>query len=403
MDILVDNCQSTFVPGRVISDNIILSHELVKGYGRRDISPRCMVKVDMQKAYDSLEWNFIEQILEFSKASGLVANKEKSSVYFGGVDMATQQAILDLLEFFKGRVQLIKNVLFSIQVFWSQVFVLTKKVIKLIEATCRKFLWTGGVELTKKALLAWEKICYPNVAGGLNILDITVWNMASISKLLWNLCCKKDKMWVKWVHSYYIKEQQIWEIMPTQVSWVVQKIPKIRSYVQKAGIMEADLRNTTQFSVKKMCILMRGDFPKVQWRKIVCNNLGSEKWIFILRLAAHGKLATKDRLMKWGVISGQECPLCLTQNESINHIFFQCDMSIQVWCKLLQWQGINRAAMPWLEELKWAEDYARGRSATAEIYRMTLASGVYHLWIERNQRRELGSFRWLVVLDVIVG
>ncbi|XP_075095511.1 uncharacterized protein LOC142173762 [Nicotiana tabacum] len=258
MDILVGNCQSTFVPGRVISDNIILSHELVKGYGRRGISPRCMVKVDMQKAYDSLEWDFIEQILEFSKASGLVANKEKSSVYFGGVDMVTQQAILDLLEFFK-------------------VFVLPKKVIKLIEATCRKFLWTGGVELTKKALLAWEKICYPNVAGSLNILDITIWNRASISKLLWNLCCKKDKMWVKWVHSYYIKEQQIREIMPTQVSWVVQKIPKIRSYVQKAGIMEADLRNTTQFSVKKMCILMRGDFPKVQWRKIVCNNLGFEK------------------------------------------------------------------------------------------------------------------------------
>lgn len=55
MDDLVDNSQSAFVPGRVITDNIILSHELIKGYGRKELSPRCMMKLDMQKAYDSIE------------------------------------------------------------------------------------------------------------------------------------------------------------------------------------------------------------------------------------------------------------------------------------------------------------------------------------------------------------
>lgn len=64
MDTLVDNSQPAFVPGRVITDNIILSHELVKEYGRKGVSPsRCTIKLDMQKAYDFVEWVFLEQVL----------------------------------------------------------------------------------------------------------------------------------------------------------------------------------------------------------------------------------------------------------------------------------------------------------------------------------------------------
>ncbi|XP_070048501.1 uncharacterized protein [Nicotiana tomentosiformis] len=63
VDKLVDYSQAAFVPGRVITDNIILSHELVKGYNRKSISPRCMLQIDMQKAHDSVEWAFIEQLL----------------------------------------------------------------------------------------------------------------------------------------------------------------------------------------------------------------------------------------------------------------------------------------------------------------------------------------------------
>ncbi|XP_060182471.1 uncharacterized protein LOC132612165 [Lycium barbarum] len=104
---------------------------------------------------------------------------------------------------FAGRAQLLKSVLFSIQVFWAQVFFLPKKVIKLIEATFRSFKWSRGAEIPKKALVAWERICQPKTAGGLNVLDITDWNRAAISELLWNICTKKDKSWVKWIHWYY--------------------------------------------------------------------------------------------------------------------------------------------------------------------------------------------------------
>ncbi|XP_059289666.1 uncharacterized protein LOC132043204 [Lycium ferocissimum] len=238
-----------------------MSQELVKGYGRKGLSPRCMIKLDMQKTYDSVDWSFLEQVLigmnfptsfirwimtcvttvlysilingtpsahfpkkerpksrrpiiplsvyhcnglfeqkleEFSSVSGLIANKDKSSIYFRGVPNEDQRRILDFLGIpkgelqikylgvplcakrisvvqyqpllekmlgritswttkflsYAGRMQFLKSVLFSIQVFWSQLFVLPRKVIKMIEAICRTFLWTEGIDVSKKALLA---------------------------------------------------------------------------------------------------------------------------------------------------------------------------------------------------------------------------------------------------------
>lgn len=62
---VVSEEQTSFIPGRQITDNIILATELIKGYTRKSISPRCMIKVDLRKAYDSLEWPFLHAKLHY--------------------------------------------------------------------------------------------------------------------------------------------------------------------------------------------------------------------------------------------------------------------------------------------------------------------------------------------------
>ena len=60
---LVSDNQSVFIPGRSILDNVLLSQELVKGYHIDRGYARCALKVDIQKAYDSVNWKFLQNIL----------------------------------------------------------------------------------------------------------------------------------------------------------------------------------------------------------------------------------------------------------------------------------------------------------------------------------------------------
>lgn len=59
---LVSIAQFEFIPGRQIVD-YVLATNLIKGYTWSHISPRCMLKIDMAKAYDSIEWSVLKNVL----------------------------------------------------------------------------------------------------------------------------------------------------------------------------------------------------------------------------------------------------------------------------------------------------------------------------------------------------
>lgn len=61
---LVDKTQTAFIPGRRINDNVLLAQELLHGYNQKNLPARCSFKVDLMKAYDTVEWGFVIEVLK---------------------------------------------------------------------------------------------------------------------------------------------------------------------------------------------------------------------------------------------------------------------------------------------------------------------------------------------------
>ncbi|XP_058727545.1 uncharacterized protein LOC131599062 [Vicia villosa] len=133
---------------------------------------------------------------------------------------------------YAGRYQLIRNVLFGITAYWMNVFPMPKGVIKHIEAICRNIMWKGNTDKTNKALVAWDFICNPKGAGGLSITSLKEWNIATMGKLFWNIQAKADKLWVKWVNTYYLKQHNAMDWQSKNCSWILASVFKCRDKIK---------------------------------------------------------------------------------------------------------------------------------------------------------------------------
>ncbi|XP_028106173.1 uncharacterized protein LOC114305298 [Camellia sinensis] len=131
---------------------------------------------------------------EFRGLSGLTPSPSKSNIYFSGYSMEVKEGILHIANFTEGSLpvkhlgvplittKLKSSTLFSMQVYWSSLFILPKKVIHDIESLLRSFLWSGTELKKHSAKIAWKNICKHKNEGGLGFKDMEVWNKAAIAK-----------------------------------------------------------------------------------------------------------------------------------------------------------------------------------------------------------------------------
>ncbi|KAL0456436.1 UNVERIFIED_CONTAM: hypothetical protein Slati_0982800 [Sesamum latifolium] len=82
LDDLISPTQNAFVPGRWIGDNVMLAQELFMGYNQRHLPKRCALKVDLRKAYDTVEWDFLLEVLRlFGFPSRFLVGSRSASLH----------------------------------------------------------------------------------------------------------------------------------------------------------------------------------------------------------------------------------------------------------------------------------------------------------------------------------
>ncbi|XP_020249103.1 uncharacterized protein LOC109826485 [Asparagus officinalis] len=128
---------------------------------------------------------------------------------------------------------------------------------------------------------------------------------------------------------------------------------------------------------------------EVAWAKTIWDGFLYPKHSFLLWLACHARLLTKDRLCRMGILSTNQiqCVLCNGhQLETRDHISFECQFSAKIWNMLMDWLRYRWRSCVWRLILNWYSHNLRGQGPMQKLKRMCLSIAVYMIWKERNQR-----------------
>lgn len=147
--------------------------------------------------------------------------------------------------------------------------------------------------------------------------------------------------------------------------------------------------------------LIRVHRAKVPWFKGIWFPQATPKFSFLTWLAAHNRLATGDRLLRWNPQAVSSCWLCNSATESRDHLFFDCSFSKEVWRGLIRGLVVG-VSTQWSTLLQALVNGLHDKTKTF-LFRYSFQAVVHAIWFERNKRRTgespQSSSRLIIFLD----
>ncbi|RVX10323.1 putative ribonuclease H protein [Vitis vinifera] len=272
----IHSTQGAFVQGRQILDAVLMANEIVDEK-RRSREEGVVFKIDFEKAYDHVKWDFLDHMLEkkgFSlkwrswmrgclssvsfailvngnakgrvKASRglrqgdplspflltivvdvlsrMLLKTEERSLLKGFRDPVIER-ISKRLDGWKkahlslgGRITLLHSCLSHIPSYFLSLFKIPASVAAKVERMQRDFLWSLVGEGKRDHLVRWDAVCKPRVKGGLGIGKIPLRNRALLGKWLWRFPKESTTLWHQVILSIYGTHSNSWDVN-TVVRW----------------------------------------------------------------------------------------------------------------------------------------------------------------------------------------
>ncbi|XP_058726621.1 uncharacterized protein LOC131597983 [Vicia villosa] len=283
-----------------------------------------------------------------------------------------------------GRIQLVKSIVVAITQYWMHCLPLPKAVLKKIDSICRSFIWTGKATIGKKSPVAWKQVCQPMRAGGMDILNLHIWNRVALLKNLWTICMKGDNLWVKWVHTFFLKGKEPLADMQTwNCSWILKHIFECKLEIPNILLLWNQMKAQGVFHMTKVYSSLVGVSVSVDWYHVMCHNITRPRAKVVLWMAFQNRLATKQRLFRLGLVQHQLCELCGKEEESLDHLLFACPHTAGIWNAILCWMGISDFKNL---NFDWIKQKTKGKGPRMSLLKVVVAEVIYGIWMFRNRR-----------------
>ncbi|GFZ06915.1 hypothetical protein Acr_18g0010850 [Actinidia rufa] len=420
---LIDPAQSAFIPNRSMIENIYLVQELLRKYHWKRISPRCIMKIDFRKAYDTINWVFLEDMLRVMGFPDIFCKLDNAMRYNCSLFHIHKWNIAWL---FQGTARKLRGLRRNPEfkhhpkcadlnithlAFADDLILFTRgdtTSVRLSMECLKNFGDYSGLSINKhksnifmaginsedmeeiKAITEFNMGTFlfrylgiPIAAARLTVETIQPSNFPDIGPYQY---MGRDKSVLRWTNNSF------WDYTPAkQDSQMLRQLASIRDRIailEGTDLLALNRLNqwagTGKFNAEAAYEFFRPRGPKICWTKLVWHHSIMPKQAFILWLSMKERLLTKEKMIEQ--IEDTSCALCGDQIESVNHLFFHCSTTYQIWTEIRGWLGFSRALTTLKAAAKWIKKEARGTGAQAIAKKTGFAATVYFIWKARNAK-----------------
>ncbi|XP_026378730.1 uncharacterized protein LOC113273184 [Papaver somniferum] len=376
---LIHPCQSSFIAGRSIQDNILVAHEIFRNYHRTTGTPRYTMKIVLRKAYDIVSW---KAVLITLKKMGFPA------IFIGWIELCITSPKFSILingssyGYFGARRGLREGC-----PLFPYIFVMVMELLSIIlqntgttnaAANLRRgimeFSACSGLQMNQqKTSLFASTVGDDELQSILHImqyledkLPVRVLDQRQIARDMVitilgdeaNTIFLHDNWHYKGKLSSWIDPYIIYEYFPNDACTVSDFVkndewylppsydPSVAAiFLQVASTdfltLEKDkvmwsVSSSEGFSVKDTHSSLFPHGEKVNWSTLVWFKLHIPRHSFITWVTLHGRLKTRDKLLKWNVIASSSCLFRAATEENEAYMFHALSYLIvqEVWLKL---------------------------------------------------------------------
>ncbi|XP_071700540.1 uncharacterized protein [Rutidosis leptorrhynchoides] len=402
---LIGDEQSAFISNRYILDGVLIALETIDDLKSRN-QKSFIFKVDFEKAFDCLDWDFLSSIMRsmgwspvFDKFKKRLADWKAKSISYGG------------------RLTLIKAVLSSLPQYYFSLFKAPVSVIKDLEGSGRDTSfwndkWIGDSPLRVKSprLFRLEVDKSASVANRIN-LDHSVPAAAINTDFAPSTASPNSAApaspdpadaanfppFLTKVTTTSVRVITLNWAWYTQPKWrAVDELMELINLIKHHSFSNNDtsswswIHDVSGIFTTNSCMQLLNSLSipsQIPAGRTIQNPFVPQKIEIFLWRAKQNKLPVRFELDKKGIdLHSTRCSVCDDDIETLHHTLLSCNNSIDIWNGIRTWWNLNQINFSRIQDLELCNNSQLNSTLGKTFWQAVVWITCYHIWLNRNDR-----------------